>query len=92
MMAVTYIPRMAPFILLRNLKMPAFFSRFLKVLPVCALGALLVPDVVTSIPGHPAAALIGATVAGATSLTRGGLLLSVVLGVGAAFLALSLGA
>ena len=91
MMVVTYLPRVAPFILLRDLKLPAFLHRFLKVLPACALGALLIPDAITSIPESPMAALVGAAVAGAVSLTKGGLLLSVVAGGGAAYLLLFFG-
>ncbi len=91
MMAVTYIPRVVPFMLLRDLKLPVFLRRFLRVLPACALGALLVPDVFTSIPGKPLSALLGATVSGAVSLTKGGLLLSVIAGVGAAYLFLFFG-
>jgi branched-subunit amino acid transport protein len=90
MMAVTYVPRMAPFILLRDKKLPSFIRRFLKALPACALGALIFPNVLSSIPGNVAAALVGTAVAGAISLTKGGLLLSVVAGVGAAYLVLSL--
>ena len=77
--------------LLRDLKLPVFLRRFLRVLPACALGALLVPDVFTSIPGKPLSALLGATVSGAVSLTKGGLLLSVIAGVGAAYLFLFFG-
>jgi branched-subunit amino acid transport protein len=91
MMAVTYVPRMVPFLLLRDLKLPVFVRRFLRVLPACALGALLVPDVITSIPGSPLAALVGAAISGAVSLTKGGLLLSVIAGVGAAYVLLLLG-
>ncbi|MBT3272043.1 MAG: AzlD domain-containing protein [Spirochaetales bacterium] len=88
MMVVTYLPRLAPFILLRTAKLPVFLQRFLRVLPVCALGALLLPDLIDSIPGHPWAAAAGVVAAGAISLTRGGLLLSVIAGVGASYLML----
>ncbi len=91
MTAVTYLPRMAPFVLLKDKSLPVFAKRFLEVLPVCALGALLFPDAVASIPGSPVAALVGVAAAGGVSLTRGGLLLSVIAGVGAAYLMLYLG-
>ena len=64
---------------------------FLKVLPACALGALIVPDVLSSIPESPVVALSGVAVAGAISLTRGGLLISVIAGVGVAYLLLLVG-
>ena len=53
MTVVTYLPRMAPFVLLKDKSLPVFAKRFLEVLPVCALGALLFPDAVASIPGSP---------------------------------------
>jgi len=91
MTAVTYLPRMAPFVVLRGKNLPPFVRRFLEVLPVCALGALLIPGLFSSIPGHPVAAIAGASAAGAVSLTRGGLLLSVIAGVGTSYLLLYLG-
>ena len=91
MTAVTYIPRMAPLMLFKGKNLPAFLRRFLQSLPVCALGALLFPNLLTSIPGSPIAAMIGAVVAGGVSLTKGGLLLSVIAGVGASYLVLFLG-
>ena len=90
MMAVTYLPRVFPLVLLQNAKLPPFFQKFLQVLPVCALGALLIPDALASIPDNPVAAVGGTAIAGIVSLTRGGLLLSVVAGVGAAYLLLLL--
>ena len=91
MTAVTYIPRMVPFILLKGRNLPNFVKRFLQVLPVCALGALLIPDLLVSIPASPVAAITGVCIAGLVSLTRGGLFLSVIAGVGASYLALYLG-
>ena len=91
MAVVTYIPRMVPMLLLKGKALPVFVRNFLQVLPVCALGALLVPGLLSSIPESPAAAVIGTTTAGAVSLTRGGLLLSVVAGVGVSYLVLFLG-
>ena len=91
MTAVTYIPRMVPFVLFKGRNLPLFVRRFLEVLPVCALGALLVPGLFASIPRSPAAAIAGVAVAGGVSLTRGGLLLSVIAGVGASYLILYIG-
>ena len=88
MMAVTYLPRVIPLVLLQNAKLPPFLQKFLQVLPVCALGALLIPEMLGSIPDNPIAAVVGTAPAGVVSLTRGGLLLSVVAGVGVAYLVL----
>jgi branched-subunit amino acid transport protein len=91
MTAVTYIPRMVPFVFFKGKNLPIFVRRFLEVLPVCALGALLVPGLFSSIPRSPLAAIAGVIVAGGISLTRGGLLLSVIAGVGASYLVLYIG-
>ena len=90
MTAVTYLPRLAPFLLLRNAKLHPFIEKFLQVLPICALGALLFPDLLDSIPGKPLAACAGVFIAGAVSLTKGGLLLSVIAGVAASYLVIVL--
>ncbi|MEW6546217.1 MAG: AzlD domain-containing protein [Bacillota bacterium] len=43
MAVVTYIPRMAPLVLLSRLPMPAWFVRWLACVPVAVMAALLVP-------------------------------------------------
>jgi branched-subunit amino acid transport protein len=42
---VTYIPRMLPFILLKNMELPAFWQNVLKNVPYATLGALILPGV-----------------------------------------------
>ena len=59
MAAVTYVPRMVPLLLLKGKNLPLFIKKFLGVLPVCALGALLIPDLLSSIPESPLAAIAG---------------------------------
>lgn len=39
---VTWIPRILPFILVKNLKMPAILLRWLAYIPVCILSALVI--------------------------------------------------
>lgn len=48
MTVVTYLPRMAPMVLLRDIKLPAFIKTFLEFIPFAALGALIVPGIFTS--------------------------------------------
>ena len=91
MTVVTYIPRMAPLVLFKGKNLPVFLRRFLLALPGCALGALLFPGLLSSIQESPFAAITGVAVAGGVSLTRGGLLLSVIAGVAASYFALYLG-
>ena len=61
MMAVTYIPRVAPFYLLSSDSIPPMVRRFLSFIPYAALGALLMPGslyAVNSRPDISAAAII----------------------------------
>ena len=43
--AVTYIPRMLPFLLLNDKKLPPFLEGVLKNIPYATLGALIFPGV-----------------------------------------------
>jgi len=86
MMVVTYLPRMLPMTLLRKARLPRYVERFLDMLPAAALGALIVPGVLSAIPDDPVIALVAVFAAGAVSLFRGGMILGVVTGVGLAFL------
>jgi Predicted membrane protein len=63
MMAATYLPRFVPFLFVYKNKDSGWFSRFLKYIPYTALGALIVPGVVDSIPEMPMAGIAGITFA-----------------------------
>jgi len=58
MLLVTYIPRMLPLVLLRDIKLHPFFDRFLKFIPPAVLGALIFPGILTS-TGNLASAIAG---------------------------------
>jgi branched-subunit amino acid transport protein len=45
MAAVTYIPRMLPFVLFRGKELPAFLQGVLKNVPYATLGALIFPGI-----------------------------------------------
>lgn len=47
MTLVTYIPRMAPLVLIRADKLPGHLVRMLKNIPFAALGALIFPGILT---------------------------------------------
>ena len=47
---VTYLPRLLPMVLLKNLALPPYLQSFMKLIPYAALGALIVPGVFTSAP------------------------------------------
>ena len=90
MMIVTYVPRALPFVLVGRKPLPPTLRRFLEFLPVCALGALLIPGAWTAIDGRPVPALAGTAAAALAAFFKGGLILSVIVGVGVAYLVLFL--
>jgi len=70
MMAVTYIPRLLPFLAMQGKKPPSAHSpagRFLSFIPYAALGALILPGGLTAVPGEPLAAVAGLVSAAAVS-------------------------
>ena len=85
MIAVTYIPRLLPMVWLRGNELPPWLARFLSVLPACALGALLIPSALTSVPGRPEIGIAVIVVAGAAGLLRAGMLFGVIAGVAVAY-------
>ena len=62
MAVVTYLPRLAPFIFLSELKENSFIKRFMKLIPYTALSALIFPSIITS-THSTFSALVGGTVA-----------------------------
>lgn len=64
MALVTYVPRMLPMVLLRQVSLPAYIRRFMQLIPYAALGALIFPGVLTSTgANHMEPAIVGSTVA-----------------------------
>jgi branched-subunit amino acid transport protein len=53
MCLVTFVPRVIPLLLGRELALPAWIRRWLSYFPYAALGALIFPGVLTIIPGRP---------------------------------------
>lgn len=90
MAAVTYIPRLMPFLLLNRLRIPYKVNAFLKAIPVAAIGALIVPGVLTATPDLPKAALAGMGFALIYGLFRGGIIVPVLGAVGVTWLMLVL--
>lgn len=67
MMLVTYIPRLIPFLVMGNRKIPENVEEFLSYIPYAALGALIIPGFISAIPNHPfisAAGLLTALILG----------------------------
>ncbi len=90
MAAVTYIPRLAPFLMLSGKELPQSLRRFLSFIPCTALGALIIPGVFSSIPQSPHAAMLGFGFAVIYSWFRGGIIVPVLGSIVVAFLFSSL--
>ena len=68
MFLVTYLPRVVPFVLGRELRLPACIRRWLDYFPYAALGALIFPGILDAVPGKPWLSLGAGGVAAATAL------------------------
>lgn len=77
MMAVTYLPRLIPLLILTERPLHPLLKRFLLYIPYTALSALIVRGIMQSTPDMRLAALAGIAAAGLCSWFKGGLVLSV---------------
>jgi branched-subunit amino acid transport protein len=69
MAIVTYIPRMVPLVILRDVQLPKRLKRFLHFVPFTVLSSLIFPDVLTSVDDLTAA-ICGATTAVILSILK----------------------
>lgn len=76
MMAVTYIPRLLPLIILSERPLPSVIKRFLTYIPFTALSALIVRGIIQS-DGQMLLSLLGISVAGIVAWFKGGMVLAV---------------
>lgn len=53
MCLVTFVPRVIPLLLGRELSLPRWIRRWLSFFPYAALGALIFPGILGAIPGRP---------------------------------------
>lgn len=67
--AVTYIPRMLPFVLIGDMNLPPRVSAFLRFIPFAALSSLVFPKAFFS-TGSPESAAAGCAVSVALALLR----------------------
>lgn len=91
MMAVTFIPRFLPFVMMTDKPLPRKVKKFLEYVPYAALGALIIPGAINAIPEAPLAVMAGMAFAVIYSLIRGGMIISIVGGILAAYLVLMIG-
>lgn len=86
--AVNYLLRVIPFIVSVGDDLPPYLKRFLDFMPITALGALILPGIITSFPDNPAAGIAGAAAAAVTAWIAGGLILPVFASIGTTWLVL----
>ncbi|MEA2059868.1 MAG: AzlD domain-containing protein [Thermodesulfobacteriota bacterium] len=77
MAAVTYLPRLLPFFIVTDKKIPKSLEAFLDCIPAASLGALVVPGMFSVTPDVPLAAVLGIGFTIVYGLIRGGILLPV---------------
>lgn len=85
MAVVTYLPRMAPMVLLKEMKLPKFLKSFFEFIPFAALGALIFPGVLSS-TGDISSAVVGCIVSMIMALFRLNVMIVVLGGILGAFL------
>lgn len=89
MAAVTYLPRLVPFLFFRKARIPVRLDAFLKCIPVAAIGALIIPGAFTATPDMPWAGVAGMGFTLAYGLFKGGIIVPVLGSVAVAWLVLS---
>lgn len=90
-MVATYIPRLIPFYMIQDLRLAPRFKRFLELIPFTALGALILPGVLTSVPGQPLAMILGIGFAAAWAWFKGGIMLPVAGAIAIVYMVMSIG-
>ncbi len=90
MALVTYLPRVIPLMLLKEIKLDPKTRLFLTLIPYTSLSILIVRGIMTSAPGEIPAAIVGIAVSGALSYWKGNLVLSVFAGILASLLMLNI--
>jgi len=83
-----YLLRVVPFFIPVSSNLPPYIKRFLDYMPLAALGALILPGIITSFPQNPAAGVAGVTAAAAVAWIYGGLMMPVIASIGASWFVL----
>lgn len=86
MFLVTYLPRLLPLLAIKPARLNPFIKRFLALVPITALGALLFPGLILDSAGFPAAGLTGILLCALYSWLRGGIVVPVLIAVAVTFL------
>jgi branched-subunit amino acid transport protein len=77
MTVVTYLPRLIPFIIMSDKKLPSRLQEFLGYIPYAALGALIIPGFINAIPEHEIASMVGIVTALVLGYLKSGVVIPV---------------
>ncbi|WP_347861262.1 AzlD domain-containing protein [Salimicrobium sp. PL1-032A] len=83
---VTAVPRVVPVFLLEKLNLPEWGRKWLSAIPYAALGALILPGIVTVIEGEPWIGLAGGAAAVTTAWLRAPIMVTVLVAIVVVFL------
>ena len=82
----TYLPRMLPLLLSTDRPLPIWLDRWLKLVPYAALGALILPGILTVDPQRPWVGIVGGLVAALATWKLNSLTITVICAFLAVFL------
>ena len=88
LLAVTYIPRVAPFYLVSTESIPPLLKKVLSFIPYAALGALIMPGSIDAVSGRPLISLLAIIFAGVVAWFNSNIIAAVFLSVAATFIML----
>lgn len=91
MFAVTYVPRLIPFLFAREIDLPPWVQKWLKFFPYAALGALIFPGILAAVPGKPELAAGAGLIAAVCALFIRNITVIVILGIAVVLLCQALG-
>jgi len=87
MMVVTYLPRLLPLAVLRNIRLPRRLSVFLSFIPFAAIGALIIPGGLGAVEGSWVLSAVGLAAAFVSAWLLRNIVVTVVLSILAVYLA-----
>lgn len=85
MALVTFIPRVVPAFIMDSIEFPDGLKKWLKAIPYAALGALIFPGIMNTIPDRPWIGLVAGGVAITLAWLRVPILLVVLSAIGVVF-------
>lgn len=89
MAIVTYLPRLIPLVFLSSKEVSLKMKRFLLYIPYTSLSILIIRGIITSSSNLKIATAVGIFISGLVSYSKGNLVVSVLMGIGAAFITIN---